>query len=285
MTTKQKQEAVRAKWREAPEPLPDPPLEIDAMKQLPTITDAAEILRDWFAHRDDVLVGGQGYLCIDRENVRNNLAPDYVVALGVDPDLIYHTNGYVISEVGKPPDFVLEVASESTGRRDYTEKRERYAEMGVLEYWRFDPSGGQYHDAALAGDRLSEGVYIPFPITELPGGEFRGYSPTLGLYLCWVDNRLWFIDPAEEGYVPYRGEVVAQLKESRARGRQTEAERDEERSQRIQAEERADAADARAEAADARADAAEARAEESAREAERLREILRRLQADQEEEE
>ena len=47
-----------------------------------------------------------------------------------------------VDEVGKPPDLVLEVASESTGRRDYTFKRDGYEKMGVGEYWRFDPSGG-----------------------------------------------------------------------------------------------------------------------------------------------
>ena len=69
-------------------------------------------------------------------------------------------NGYVIEEVGKPPDLVMEVASASTGRNDYTEKRITYADLAVPEYWRFDYTGGAYHDAPLAGDRLSEtGVY------------------------------------------------------------------------------------------------------------------------------
>ena len=34
-----------------------------------------------------------------------------------------------------------------------------YGRFGVGEYWRFDPSGGEYHDAALAGDRLVDGRY------------------------------------------------------------------------------------------------------------------------------
>ena len=51
---------------------------------------------------------------------------------------------------------MLEVASPSTGRVDYTDKRRDYERFGILEYWRFDPSGGEYHDAALAGDRLVE---------------------------------------------------------------------------------------------------------------------------------
>ena len=59
---------------------------------------------------------------------------------------------------------MLEVASENTGQDDYTEKRDAYAAFGVPEYWRFDPSGGEYHDSPLAGDKLVDGVYQPIEI-------------------------------------------------------------------------------------------------------------------------
>ena len=42
---------------------------------------------------------------------------------------------------GQAPDFVLEIASPSTGNRDVTEKRDGYAALGIPEYWRFDPKG------------------------------------------------------------------------------------------------------------------------------------------------
>ena len=62
-------------------------------------------------------------------------------------------NGYAIGEHGKPPDFVLEVASPTTASNDYTDKREEYAAFGIPEYWRFDPTEGERYDAPLAGDR------------------------------------------------------------------------------------------------------------------------------------
>ena len=40
------------------------------------------------------------------------------------------------------PEFVLEVASVHTADRDDTEKRIGYANYGVSEYWRFDPTDG-----------------------------------------------------------------------------------------------------------------------------------------------
>ena len=90
--------------------------------------------------------------------------PDLLMVRDVDRDLMEEQRGYAIDRQGKPPDFVLEVASPTTGRVDYTDKRADYERFGISEYWRFDPSGGEYHDAALAGDRLVDGVYEPIVI-------------------------------------------------------------------------------------------------------------------------
>ena len=39
------------------------------------------------------------------------MAPDLLVALRADPETYRENNGYIISDQGKPPDFVLEIAS------------------------------------------------------------------------------------------------------------------------------------------------------------------------------
>ena len=191
------------------EPLPDPPQTPD-MQQHIRIAAFDSYLRAYFAQRTDVLVCGGGYLRHEAGNTAERLAPDCVVAFGVNPDAIVARNGYVISDVGKPPDFVLEVASRSTGRRDYTVKRAGYAGYGVGEYWRFDHTGGRYHDAALAGDRLVNGVYEPIRINEEPDGVRWGHSPVLGLDLCWERGELRFYDPAAGEYLPSPAELQAQ---------------------------------------------------------------------------
>ena len=53
-------------------------------------------------------------------------------------------SSYFVWEEGKPPDWVLEVASPSTQKKDLDDKRRKYAEMGVPEYWLFDPKGDVY---------------------------------------------------------------------------------------------------------------------------------------------
>ena len=225
------------------EPLPDPPRTPD-MQQYDRLVAFDSILRAHFAAREDVLISGQGYLRHEAGNDAERLAPDCVVAFGVNPETIVARNGYVISEVGKPPDFVLEVASQSTGRRDYTVKRAAYAGYGVREYWRFDHTGGRYHDAALAGDRLVAGQYEPLQIHEEAGGLKWGHSPVLGLDLCWEASELRVYDPAAGAYLPAAPEWSAQHAAERAARLTAEARVAAERAARMTAEDRATAAEA-----------------------------------------
>ena len=192
-------------------PLPDPPKEPDAMQQLPDIIRAVSILRDFLSGQPDVLVGGEGYLCFEYRQGYARLVPDCLVSFGVDPDSIEMRNGYVINEVGKPPEFVLEVASSSTGERDVDVKRGIYADFGVAEYWRFDRSNGEYHGAPLGGDLLVDGVYQPVEMHTADGVTW-GRSPVLGLDLCWYERRLRFYDPVAQEY-------LLELSESNARVR------------------------------------------------------------------
>ena len=135
----------------------------------------------------------------------------------------------MINEVGKFPDFILEVGSRSTGRLDYTVKRDGYVGYGVREYWRFDHTGGDYHDAAIAGDALVDGEYEPMEIIEERDGMKWGHSPILGLDLCWVEGTLRI-------RVPETGEFLPTSTEWRSRTEFAETERDSERTGRILAE-------------------------------------------------
>lgn len=229
-------------------PLPDPEKIID-MNQEPNLTIARYMLKDRFSDRDDVLVSGDGYLCFDTSTMREDgwLVPDCVVAFGVSPQPIYDRNGYVINEVGKPPDFVLEVASESTGMRDYTTKLVAYARLGATEAWLFDATGGRFHDASMSGHRLVDGVYVPIPLRRDADGVIHGHSEVLRLDICWDDGRLRFWDPMTEEYLSDLTETRTALSETRTALTeakavlvQAEASRDEERVARMAAEAEAD---------------------------------------------
>ena len=167
--------------------------------------------------------------------------PDLLVAFGVDRAAAVEQKGYSIREQGKPPDFVMEIASENTGQNDIKEKRDDYAGFGIPEYWRFDPSGGDYHGDPLAGDRLMDGVYQSIEINETDGQHQWGHSDVLNLDLCWEEGRLRWWDPVRRRYLETH---------------------DEEADARIAAEARAEAAEARANTEHEARIAAEARARE-----------------------
>ena len=198
------------------------------MQQYAHVASAGTTLAVYFASRPGTLVSGEGFLCYDTRSHDGWLVPDCVVAFDVDPMSITQRNGYVISEVGKPPDFVLEVASRRTGQADYTRKRFGYVHYGVKEYWRFDHTGGQYHDVPLAGDRLVDDRYEPIPMTDDRSGKMAdmlsGYSEVLGLYLCWDTGNLRFYNPQTDAFLMTHEEMEAALAEAQERIRQLEAE-------------------------------------------------------------
>ena len=158
-------------------------------------------LRRHFGAPDTTIVLGEvpvGWNTSQRQGLR---VPDLLVAFDVDRAAIIEMQGYAIEVQSKPPNFVLEVASPTTGRNDYTDKRKDYAAFGIPEYSRFDPSGGRHHDAALAGDRLTDGVYQPLGIFRVDEERYRGHSEVLNLDLCWEAGQLRWYDPVERRYL------------------------------------------------------------------------------------
>ena len=216
------------------EPLPDPPpREMFVVNQYPHGMRANYMI-SWALHRrgKTFFVGGEGFLCVESSVLSTRFVPDCIAAFDVDAEFIYARNGYVISEVGKPPDFVMEIGSRTTGRVDVTRKREGYAGFGVLEYWRFDATGGDYHGQPLAGDRLVDGVYQPIPLNHEPDGTIWGHSAALNLDIYWRDNEIYIYDPIEEEFFPGYEEAAAAMNE---RDTATQ-ERDAEIARRIEAE-------------------------------------------------
>ena len=90
------------------------------------------------------------------------------MAFGVDVDSILRFNTYRLWEVGKPPDFVLEIGSSSTANNDLGDKRNLYARLGIGEYWRFDATGQDFYREPLAGEFLAEGEYRRFELHRMP---------------------------------------------------------------------------------------------------------------------
>lgn len=190
-------------YPERPDELPD------AMYQFPKLTHTMDILLWRYEDRPDVLVSGDNAIYYQQGNPRVHRSPDGFIAFGVDRDAILQENGYKVWEAGKPPDWVLEIASPSTARVDLGIKREVYASIGIGEYWRYDASGGMHYREPLVGEYLQDGRYRLFDVQTSESGVAWAHSPTLNLDIHWGEIRLHFYDPVKE-------EWLLGLKEERA---------------------------------------------------------------------
>ena len=191
----------------------------------------------------EVYASTDKFLFLEEGNRRAAVVPDVLVAFGPPSG---PRQSYKHWEEGKAPDFVLEVLSADNWRNDIERKPALYAELGVREYWTFDPrrvrtDGGP----ALEGWRLGRSG-TRTPIAPSPSGEFR--SDVLGLDLFASGRLLRSRDPAT-------GEILPDHVESEA--------------MRAAAESRAEAAEERLAEETAAREAAERRIEELER---RLRE-------------
>ncbi len=251
MTTTTANTAIAVKTPPPPSPaparfrFPDPPeREIDeAMtnhRQM-TYTGHCHHLARYLGNEATTLVTADRWIARGpRPGTTGLRLPDLLVAFDVDPQAYHATRGYLITEQGKPPDFVLEIASPSTAKVDVEEKPADYAGLGILEYWRFDETGDS-HGVRLAGDRLVDGGYEPIPIEELPDGSLQGYSPVLNVYLRWEpvqgeQGMLGWYDPETGQHIPTfdeRQEAFLREREDRLRA---EARAEQERAARLQAE-------------------------------------------------
>ena len=160
--------------------------------QLDAMISAISTLREWFADREDVYAGGDMLIYYQMNDNETRVAPDIFVVFGTEK---HRRNSWIVWREGKAPDIVMEVASGSTWRRDMREKRDIYAEMGVVEYWRFDPTSN-YFLPPLVGERLGDGEYSTIELTTNRDGVVWGHSTVLGLDVCALtDGNLRFYDP------------------------------------------------------------------------------------------
>ena len=218
--------------------LPDPPeREPDDMTSAEHLSETGlhHHLKQFLGNPKTTIVSAEKYLTA-RPGAGMRY-PDLLVAFGVDPAAYRESNGYVVSEQGRPPDLVLEIASEGTGHVDVGEKREFYQRLGIPEYWRFDATG-EYHGARLAGDRLVSGRYEPIDIAEVSGGVLEGHSAALNVYWRWQDGRLACYDPATGEHIATFESERDRADTAEARADTAEAERNIEREARAAAEAR-----------------------------------------------
>ena len=199
MTSKPKQRAVDAGTLDK---FPDFPPRDDMQNSIYLDRPAHQAaLEEHFGDYDSTIILSEIPVRWTPSLVEGHRIPDLLVAFGVNREQATLQNGYSIRDLGKPPDFVLEVASVRTAEQNYTGKRRDNAAFGISEYWRFDPTGGQRHDAPIAGDRLVDGAYQSIEIVEAGPNHLHGHSDILNLDPCWDHGQLRWYDPAAQEHL------------------------------------------------------------------------------------
>ena len=91
-------------------------------------------------------------------NSKARVAPDVMVVFDIEKRLY---GNYKIWEGQQTPAIIIEVTSAGTKDTDWNFKKTLYEQLGVTEYWLFDPYG-EWIAGQLQGYRLNEdGVYKP----------------------------------------------------------------------------------------------------------------------------
>ena len=218
-----------------------PMAESDA--QLTPLTNAVVWLRNHFRRDPDVYVSGNLFVYYEEGNPKRRVAPDVFVVFGARAR---ERPSYRLWEEPKAPDFVLEITSPKTWRRDQGAKRELYRRLGVREYWQYDPTG-EYLEPLLQGLELVAGRYEALPERELEDGPLAVRSEVLGLGLRVVEWELRVVErelPVVERrlrfYDPLTGENLPDLAEAGDKRAEAEYKRAEAEYKRAEAEARAE---------------------------------------------
>jgi Uma2 family endonuclease len=211
-----------------------------------------EVLRQYLASRQATVLGNQ-FLYYAQGFPKLRVAPDVMVIFDVQPG---GRDNYKIWVEGQVPTVIFEMTSPGTKDTDQILKKTLYEQLGVKEYWLFDPKG-EWIEEKLRGYRLRGESY------ELIGDS---RSEPLELRLQVEGKLIGFYreDTGEKLLLP--DELASALGEE-AIARQ-------------QAEERAEQERQRAEQERQRAEQERQRAEQAELEIQQLKEKLRSLGVD-----
>jgi len=157
-------------------------------------------------------------------------APDVMVIFDVEPG---GRDSYKIWEEGSTPKVVFEITSPSTKNEDKKRKKDLYQDIGIEEYWLFDPKG-QWIKNQLLGYRLKDGVYeeIKDSRSEPLKLELKVEGKLIGFYREDTGEKLLIPDELAES-LRERTEELQQEKEAREEA-EKKAEEERERAEELE---------------------------------------------------
>ena len=151
------------------------------------------LLRLYLQEQQAVVFADQ-YLYYIEGNSRARVAPDVMVVFDIEKRLYPN---YKIWEGQQTPAIIFEVTSAGTKETDWNFKKTLYEQLGVTEYWLFDPYG-EWITEQLQGYRVNEdGVYKPIRdnCSEVLQLKLQAEAYLIGFYR--LDNGEKLLTPEE----------------------------------------------------------------------------------------
>jgi hypothetical protein len=126
----------------------------DSYDNIYAIVTILEVLKQYLKGMQATVLANQ-FLYYSPGFPKARTAPDIMVIFDVPPG---GRDNYKIWEEGQVPSVIFEVTSKQTEDLDKSFKKTLYEQLGVLEYWLFDPKGEWIKDK-LQGYRLRGETY------------------------------------------------------------------------------------------------------------------------------
>ena len=168
-----------------------------------------DALQDCLYPKGDWFVSSNLMFYWNYDSPRQRRDPDILVARGVGRHM---RRAFRAWEEGTLPCVLMEVVSRRTRYVDKGAKLQQYEQVGIREYFLFDPEA-YYLKPALQGFRLRKGIYVPIR----PDKEGSLKSQQLGLLLRVEGIMLRLIDLKTWQRVLTRSEVFEQIRMKRER--------------------------------------------------------------------
>jgi Uma2 family endonuclease len=188
-----------------------------------------EVLRQYLEGQQATVLANQ-FLYYAQGFPKLRVAPDVMVIFNVLPG---GRDNYKTWEEGEVPAVIFEMTSQGTKSQDQVFKKTLYEQMGVQEYWLFDPRG-EYLETQLQGYRLRRDAYEP--ITD-------SRSEPLKLRLQVEGQLIGFYREDTEEKLLIPGELAQALKQEAIARQQAEERAEQERQRADQEQQRADQAE------------------------------------------
>ena len=182
-----------------------------------------EVIKQYLANRQATVLADQ-FLYYSKGFPKLRDAPDVMVIFDVPPG---GRDNYKLWEEGQVPSVIFEMTSAGTQDKDQVFKKMLYEQLGVKEYWLFDPKG-EWIEEKLRGYRLQGEIYEPITDSRSEPLELRLQieGSIIGFYREDTGEKLLIPDELAEALqqeVVARQQAESQLEQERQRAEEAEA--------------------------------------------------------------